>query len=523
MGQSPEGSSYNEDGIGTIFYQGSTDFGIRFPNVRMYTTKPTRFAKIGDILMSVRAPVGAMNIANSDCCIGRGLSAMNSKIGSITHLYYTMDYFRHTFENKNAVGTTFGSITKDELYNLPVVIPSKEVISAFNVKTIYIFNQQLSTSKEIQELTALRDSLLPLLMNGQVTLNSCLSEQHFYLFVKFNLWEVEGVCNMNAKTQIIEKLQEQLIKTLDAEKANRICRILDEILAEFSICKISKRETKTDLLLDDFIQAKKLEGCSAKTLAYYKSTLEKLFISSKKIATEISSEDIRTYLSNFQTSRQVSKMTIDNNRRIFSTFFSWLENEDLIIKSPMRKIHKVKQDITVQKVFTDENMVILRDNCMDARSKALVDLLESTGMRVGELVKLNRTDIDFEQRQTIVIGKGSKEREVYFNASAKLHLKEYLNSRIDDSPALFVQKKAPYNRLSISGIESSLRKLGQCANINKVHPHRFRRTMATEAINRGMPIEQVQRLLGHAKIDTTMRYAQVDQQNVKMSHRKYLG
>ncbi len=175
MGQSPEGSSYNEDGIGTIFYQGSTDFGIRFPNVRMYTTKPTRFAKIGDILMSVRAPVGAMNIANSDCCIGRGLSAMNSKIGSITHLYYTMDYFRHTFENKNAVGTTFGSITKDELYNLPVVIPSKKVISAFNVKTIYIFNQQLSTSKEIQELTALRDSLLPLLMNGQVTLNSCLS------------------------------------------------------------------------------------------------------------------------------------------------------------------------------------------------------------------------------------------------------------------------------------------------------------------------------------------------------------
>ena len=356
-----------------------------------------------------------------------------------------------------------------------------------------------------------------------VLLNSCLYEQHFYLFVKFNLWEVEGVCNMNAKTQIIEKLQEQLIKTLDAEKANRICRILDEILAEFSICKISKRETKTDLLLDDFIQAKKLEGCSAKTLAYYKSTLEKLFISTKKIATEISSEDIRTYLSNFQTSRQVSKMTIDNNRRIFSTFFSWLENEDLIIKSPMRKIHKVKQDITVQKVFTDENMVILRDNCMDARSKALVDLLESTGMRVGELVKLNRTDIDFEQRQTIVIGKGSKEREVYFNASAKLHLKEYLNSRIDDSPALFVQKKAPYNRLSISGIESSLRKLGQCANINKVHPHRFRRTMATEAINRGMPIEQVQRLLGHAKIDTTMRYAQVDQQNVKMSHRKYLG
>ena len=175
MGQSPEGSSYNEDGIGTIFYQGSTDFGITFPNVRMYTTEPTRFAKIGDILMSVRAPVGAMNIANSECCIGRGLSAMNSKIGSITHLYYTMDYFRHTFENKNAIGTTFGSITKDELHNLPVVIPPKGVISAFNAKTFAVFNHQLSISKEIKELTTHRDTLLPLLMNGQVTLNSCLS------------------------------------------------------------------------------------------------------------------------------------------------------------------------------------------------------------------------------------------------------------------------------------------------------------------------------------------------------------
>ena len=333
----------------------------------------------------------------------------------------------------------------------------------------------------------------------------------------------EGVCNMDAKMEILQSLQFQLCKSLDNEQVTRICRFMDGFLKDYSICKIQKTEAKSDLLLYDFIQAKKLEGCSEKTLAYYKSTLDKLFNSSNKLAAEITSEDIRMYLSNFQITRQVSKMTIDNNRRIFSTFFSWLENEDLILKSPMRKIHKVKQDITVQKVFTDENMVTLRDNCKDERSKALVDLLESTGMRVGELVKLNRTDIDFEQRQTIVIGKGSKEREVYFNASAKLHLKEYLDTRTDDCPALFVQQKAPYNRLSISGVESALRRLGKCANINKVHPHRFRRTMATEAINRGMPVEQVQRLLGHAKIDTTMRYAQVDQQNVKLSHRKYLG
>lgn len=328
---------------------------------------------------------------------------------------------------------------------------------------------------------------------------------------------------MDAKTEIFKGLQDQLCKSFEFEELTRICRCLYDILKDYSISKIQKRENKTDLLLEEFIQAKKIEGCSLKTLSYYKSTLEKLFSYYQKPITEITSDDIRTYLSNFQTERQVSKMTIDNNRRIFSTFFSWLEDEDLILKSPMRKIHKIKQDITVQKVFTDENMVILKDNCKDSRSKALLDLLESTGMRVGELVKLNRSDIDFEQRQTIVIGKGAKEREVYFNASAKLHLKEYLNSRTDDSPALFVQQKAPFNRLSISGVEAALRRLGKCANINKVHPHRFRRTMATEAINRGMPIEQVQKLLGHAKIDTTMRYAQVDQQNVKISHRKYLG
>ena len=225
---------------------------------------------------------------------------------------------------------------------------------------------------------------------------------------------------MDARTQILARLSEKLSKTMEDQEVTRICRTLEGILSGFSICSVQKNETESDLLLEDFIKAKKIEGCSDKSLAYYKSTLKKLFESCGKLATEITSEDIRNYLSEFQVSRQVSKMTIDNNRRIFSTFYAWLENEDIIIKSPMRKIHRVKQDITVQKVFSDENMVILRDNCTDARSKALVDLLESTGMRVGELVKLNRTDIDFEQRQTIVVGKGSKEREVYFNASAKL-------------------------------------------------------------------------------------------------------
>ncbi|WP_157765270.1 restriction endonuclease subunit S [Prevotella intermedia] len=175
MGQSPDGSSYNETGKGEIFYQGSTDFGIRFPSVRMYTTSPTRYAKQGDILMSVRAPVGAVNIANSDCCIGRGLSAINSMIGSITYIYYVVHYLKVRFDNLNTAGTTFGSITKDELFNLPVVVPSNDVIERFEVICKPIFNKQMEIGFEIESLDKQRNELLPLLMNGQASLNYDLS------------------------------------------------------------------------------------------------------------------------------------------------------------------------------------------------------------------------------------------------------------------------------------------------------------------------------------------------------------
>lgn len=171
MGQSPDGSSYNEDGEGEIFYQGSTDFGIRFPSVRMYTTAPTRFAKQGDILMSVRAPVGAVNIANTDCCIGRGLSAINSKIGSMTYIYFVIHYLKVRFDSLNSAGTTFGSITKDDLYGLPIVIPSTDVIKMYESISKPIFDKQMNIGQEIENLTKQRDDLLPLLMNGQVSVN----------------------------------------------------------------------------------------------------------------------------------------------------------------------------------------------------------------------------------------------------------------------------------------------------------------------------------------------------------------
>ena len=217
------------------------------------------------------------------------------------------------------------------------------------------------------------------------------------------------------------------------------------------------------------------------------------------------------------------KVTVDNVRRNMSSFFSWLEEEDYILKSPMRRIHKIKTKQPVKETITDEMIEKLRDNCTCVRDLAMIDLLYSTGIRVGELVGLNISDIDFEERECIVFGKGDKERRVYFDAKAKLHLQEYIESRTDDNPALFVTLDAPHARLKISGVEIRVRELGRKLNIDKIHPHKFRRTMATRAIDKGMPIEQVQKILGHSQIDTTMQYAIVNQNNVKVSHRRYIA
>jgi len=276
-------------------------------------------------------------------------------------------------------------------------------------------------------------------------------------------------------------------------------------------------------LLEVFIAAKKVEGCSEKSLKYYQFTIEMMLNMVNKNITEISTDDLRSYLSNYQSRKNSSKVTIDNIRRIFSSFFSWLEDEDYILKSPVRRIHKVKSAKTVKTILNDEEIEVLRDNCKEIRDLALVEILSSTGIRVGELVKINRDDIDFHERSCIVTGKGNKEREVYFDARSKLHLKRYLQGRTDDNKALFVSLSKPHDRLSIGGVESVLRKLGAKSNITKLHPHKFRRTLATMAIDKGMPIEQVQKLLGHVKIDTTLHYAMVNQANVKIAHRKYIG
>lgn len=272
-----------------------------------------------------------------------------------------------------------------------------------------------------------------------------------------------------------------------------------------------------------FLNAKKIEGCSERTLSYYKTTVEKLLDRITDPIRKVTTDDIREYLASYQGLNDCSKTTIDNIRRNISSFFTWLEEEDYIIKSPMRRIHKIKTTKTVKEVISDEEIEKMRDKCKNLRDLAIIDLLYSTGIRIGELVRLNVDDIDFEERECIVFGKGDKERRVYFDAKTKIHLMGYINSRFDANPALFVTLDAPYDRLQISGVEIRLRRLGRELGINKVHPHKFRRTMATRAIDKGMPIEQVQKLLGHSQIDTTMHYAIVNQTNVKVAHRKFIA
>jgi integrase/recombinase XerD len=278
-----------------------------------------------------------------------------------------------------------------------------------------------------------------------------------------------------------------------------------------------------DNYLSMFLNAKKIEGCSERTLSYYKTTVEKLLDEIDDPIRKVTTDDIRDYLANYQGLNGCSKTTIDNIRRNISSFFTWLEEEDYIIKSPMRRIHKIKTAKTVKEIISDEEIEKMRDRCSSLRDLAIIDLLYSTGIRIGELVRLNIDDIDFEERECIVFGKGDKERRVYFDAKTKIHLMGYINSRSDANPALFVTLDAPYDRLQISGVEIRLRRLGRELGINKVHPHKFRRTMATRAIDKGMPIEQVQKLLGHSQIDTTMHYAIVNQTNVKVSHRKFIA
>lgn len=322
--------------------------------------------------------------------------------------------------------------------------------------------------------------------------------------------------------EVIKDIRSDLSASFNKEQIDEIIKIIEQNFNGVTNKANAESLSGESKVLASFISAKRVEGCSEKTLKYYKSTIKTMLDSINKPEMEITTEDLRMYLDRYQQSG-VGRVTLDNVRRILSSFFSWLEDEDYIIKSPVRRIHKVKTEKKVKETYSDEALELMRDHCNNARDLAMIDLLSSTGMRVGELVKLNKCDIDFENRECIVFGKGNKERKVYFDARTKVHLQKYIEERSDNNEALFVSLIKPYDRLEISGVEIRLRKIGRELELHKVHPHKFRRTLATMAIDKGMPIEQVQHLLGHTSIDTTLQYAMVNQNNVKNSCRKYIG
>ena len=327
------------------------------------------------------------------------------------------------------------------------------------------------------------------------------------------------------KQQIITDVIQKMLPHLDNVQLKQLQKVLEATLLDCEITEQGNVEKTNENIkyVEMFIASKRIEGCSEKTLKYYRATIDVMLTSIDKNVCHIQTEDLRSYLTEYQIKKRSSRVTIDNIRRILSSFFSWLEDEDYILKSPVRRIHKVKTATNIKETYTDEELEKMRDHCTNSRDLAIIDMLASTGMRIGEMVLLNKADINFNERECLVFGKGDKARVVYFDARTKIHLQNYLNSRTDDNPALFVSLKAPHERLKIGGIETRLREFGKQLGLNKVHPHKFRRTLATMAIDKGMPIEQLQQLLGHRKIDTTLQYAMVKQSNVKIAHRKYIG
>ena len=480
----------------------------------------------GDVLFSWSASLEVMLWAYGNGGLNQHIFKVTSKNGYPRSFYfYQLIHYVGVFKQiAEARKTTMGHITQDHLRQSTIALPPNiDVANKLEEKLCPIFDAIVKNNQEIMALTKQRDELLPLLMNGQATVNYHLS----VLFLSSLILYRDQYKFYDMKEKIIQAVLDGMRAVLTDNQLELLTDVTRKALSEYEITpKLAEEEQRNKEnaeLLGAFISSKKVEGCSDKTIHYYKSSIEKLIATVKKNVCDISTNDIRCYLADQQEQRGLSKVTIDNLRRIFSSFFSWLEDEDYITKSPVRRIHKVRTDALVKEVLTDENIEVLRDSCQEIRDVAMVDLLLSTGMRVGELVKINREDIDFHERQCVVLGKGNKEREVYFNARTKIHLKKYLEQRTDTNPALFVSLHEPHTRLTISGVEVRLRQLGKRVNLNKVHPHKFRRTLATMAIDKGMPIEQVQKMLGHVKIDTTLHYAMVNQANVKIAHRKFLN
>lgn len=467
--------------------------------------------------------------------LSTGFMGLQCKEAAFEYISAFIDgpYFERA-KDQYANGATQQAVGNAELESVYLVVPDDETLARFHELTRGLVESIGKTIIENKRLVELRDWLLPMLMNGQATVeatqpnyrlsNPLPAIRAMHAFVIIQCDSLARRMELHMKESLISDVLLEMKPLIDGIQLKQLETALQKAVTNYKVMEAgtSQVEQHADLL-ESFISAKRVEGCSERTLDYYRRTIEKMQRSIERDVRRITTEELRVYLARYQSERAVGKVTIDNVRRILSSFFSWLEDEDLILKSPVRRIHKVRTTKRVKETYTDEELETMRDASPNLRDLALIDLLTSTGMRVGEVTLLNRSDIDFENRECVVLGKGGKERTVYFDARTKIHLEQYLEHRDDQNPALFVALRGNHARLGIGGIESRLRKLGQELGIEKLHPHKFRRTLATMAIDKGMPVEQLQCLLGHQRIDTTLQYAMVKQSNVKLAHRRYLS
>lgn len=517
------------------------DDGVRFINIRCIQNHELQLASAnrisaseaygkykhflvesGDILMSTSGTLGRYAIARDDhlpLCMNTSVIRFRPLIDEKTYAfvygYLTSNEFYSHLQGM-ANGSAQVNFGPTHLRQINIPLPSADRICQFDAETRPIIDSMNKLRSENKTLSELRDELLPKLLSGEIDVSQVDLTQlnnHLYEFMAI-LIELKERTFMNTQTK--DRILLRMQPVLTGVQLKLLKEALTEALPE------QERDKNSINYLNGFLQAKEVEGCSPKTLAYYQATIEHMNMMIGKEPTVITTDDLRSYLRDYETTRNSSKITIDNIRRILSSYFSWLEDEDYIVKSPVRRIRHVRAPKPIKETFTDEQLELVRNSCEKKRDLAIVDLLTSTGMRIGELVRLNISDINFIERECIVTGKGNKQRHVYFDARTKLHLQQYLETRRDSSQALFVSLNSPASRIGIGAVELRLRRIGRKAEVARVHPHKFRRTLATQAIEKGMPIEQVQKLLGHAKIDTTMHYAMVNQSNVKASHRRYL-
>ena len=467
-------------------------------------------------------------------------SFIDSNMSDNVYFWYTLLKARQKEIYDAQTGSAQPHIYPQQIIEMPMVNIEQGEICRINTQIAPLYEMLLANQAESRELSFLRDALLSKLMSGEIDVSQIelptLPNNHFLLQLyklEFNhviQYPFPKQTLLNRSMLQPCDLGEKMDETLANQIANKMSiflnsvqmKALQNVLAETFKLTSSNAIHDDRNILDLFLQAKKVEGCSPQTIKYYQSVIQKISDQIQKPFPQITTEDLRNYLDSYQERKSPSRVTLDNIRRIMSTFFSWLEDEEYIVKSPVRRIKRVKTISVIKETFTDEQIEIIRDGCPTLRDRAIIELLSSTGIRIGELVRLNKTDINFLERECIVLGKGNKERRAYFDAKTKIYLERYLKSRNDNNPALFVGFNTSHKRLTIGAIEDRLRSIGKRLGVNKVYPHKFRRTLATNAIDRGMPIEQVQKLLGHSRIDTTMHYALVNESNVKASHRRYL-